>query len=86
MKKGPRQGGKGVDKRTEKEYNIEKVNKQVSPSGMASASQADSGGFDSRHLLQKSTSRDKWLVDFTYYLFTLHFSLKIGLSIFESKK
>ena len=26
---------------------------QVSPSGMASASQADSGEFDSRHLLQK---------------------------------
>ena len=28
---------------------------QVSPSGMASASQADSGGFDSRHLLQLNT-------------------------------
>lgn len=51
MKKIPRQGGKGVDKRTEKEYNIEKVNKQVSPSGMASASQAVPGGFDSRRLL-----------------------------------
>ena len=49
---------------------------QVSPSGMAAASQAVPGEFDSRHLLQKSTSRGKWLVDFTYYLFTLHFSLK----------
>ena len=56
---------------------------QVSPSGMAAASQAVPGEFDSRHLLQKSTSRSMWLVDFTYYLFTLHFSLVSFLSIFE---
>ena len=48
---------------------------QVSPSGMAAASQAVPGEFDSRHLLHKSTSFDKGLVDFTYYLFTLHSSL-----------
>ena len=58
---------------------------QVSPSGMAAASQAVPGEFDSRHLLQKSTSFDKELVDFTYYLFILHFSLK-SLPIFESNK
>ena len=37
---------------------------QVSPSGMAAASQAAPGEFDSRHQLQKSTSFDKKLVDF----------------------
>ena len=41
-------------------------NMQVSPSGMAAASQAVPGEFDSRHLLHKSTSFDKGLVDFTY--------------------
>ena len=36
------------------------VKMQVSPIGMASASQADFGGFDSRHLLQsKSVSGHK---------------------------
>lgn len=30
---------------------------QVSPIGMASASQADSGGFDSRHLLQTKSAQ-----------------------------
>ncbi len=37
---------------------------QVSPSGMAAASQAVPGEFDSRHLLQKTTSFDKKLVVF----------------------
>ena len=45
---------------------------QASPSGMAAASQAVPGEFDSRRLLQKSASREKWLVDFTYCL-TLRF-------------
>ena len=31
------------------------VKMQVSPIGMASASQADFGGFDSRHLLQSKS-------------------------------
>ena len=32
-----------------------RLNMQASPIGMASASQADFGGFDSRHLLQSKS-------------------------------
>ena len=39
------------------EYNDNTLNMQVSPSGMAAASQAASGEFDSRHLLQVSIIR-----------------------------
>ena len=42
---------KRVSKATELAAHIEKM--QVSPSGMAAASQAVPGEFDSRHLLQK---------------------------------
>lgn len=37
---------------------------QVSPSGMASASQADSGEFDSRHLLHKKISEFSGIFSF----------------------
>ena len=56
---------------------------QASPSGMAAASQAVPGEFDSRRLLQKSTSFDKEFVDFTYYLFTFHYYLKILVDFWE---
>ena len=47
---------------------------RVSPSGMATASQAVPGEFDSRHPLQKSTNFDRGLsiLLITYSLFTFH--------------
>ena len=35
---------------------------QVSPSGMAAASQAVPGEFDSRHLLQKNKQHPSWVL------------------------
>ena len=46
---------KTVDNYTENLYNKDTIKTQVSPSGMAAASQAVPGEFDSRHLLQPST-------------------------------
>ena len=48
---------KSVDNFFENRYNIDTM--QVSPSGMAAASQAVPGEFDSRHLLQKD-KRPLW--------------------------
>ena len=58
---------------------------QVSPSGMASASQADSGEFDSRHLLHKSTSFDKGLVDFTYLYKIFILRKKLAVVYWQTK-
>ena len=56
---------------------------QVSPSGMAAASQAASGEFDSRHLLQKIPI--EWRSGF--FIYSLRFSLSANaeenLSIFR---
>ena len=52
-KKYPNKASKTVDNLLEKAYNRSTKEAQVSPSGMAAASQAASGEFDSRHLLQK---------------------------------
>ena len=46
-----------LDRLSEIRYNKTTSRLQESPSGMASASQADSGGFDSRFLLQHARSR-----------------------------
>ena len=43
-----------LDRLSEIRYNKNTSRLQESPSGMASASQADSGGFDSRFLLQSA--------------------------------
>ncbi len=47
---------------------------QVSPSGMAAASQAVPGEFDSRHLLQK-----KAVIDYQSQLFSMKF-MPVGIS------
>ena len=52
---------------------------------MAAASQAVPGEFDSRHLLQKSASRVKWLVDFVYYANYLYQAKKWQWSIDKEK-
>ena len=59
---------------------------QVSPSGMAVASQATPGEFDSRHLLQKSTSFDKGLVDFNYLYKLFILCKKDGSGLLTNKK
>ena len=46
---------KTVDNYTENLYNKDTKKTQVSPSGMAAASQAVPGEFDSRHLLQNKS-------------------------------
>ncbi len=51
MKKDREKRKKAVDILSKSVYNIGTM--QVSPSGMAAASQAVPGEFDSRHLLQK---------------------------------
>ena len=53
-----------LDKQKNKEYNSRVM--QESPSGMASASQADSGGFDSRFLLHEANSPISGAVRFLF--------------------
>ena len=45
---------------------------QVSPSGMAAASQAVPGEFDSRHLLQLSTLPPPWIVRYMEVWFAFY--------------
>ena len=49
-----------------------KYTMQVSPSGMAAASQAVPGEFDSRHLLQRNTLPRPWIVRYMEVCFAFY--------------